>query len=220
MLKLNNVSFRYDSYSKYVLDSISFEVKDGEYVSIVGENGCGKSTLVRIILGLLKASIGEVVVETKNVGYVPQKKINLTHFPITVFELLDSYRKVLKIKDDKLIFKMLEEVGLRGFERKLAGELSGGEMQKLYIARSLIGSPALLILDEPSTGIDIKGQKEIYKILKKINIEKGITIISVDHNLNAAVANSTMIFHIQDGKGHFCNPKKYADESIPYKFLI
>ena len=218
MLTMGNLSFRYDAYSKYLLEDISFEVKRGEYVSIVGENGSGKSTLVRLLLGLLKPTIGEVQQKASSVGYVPQKKINLTHFPITVFELLDSYRRVLKVKDKNTVYDMLKEVGLSGFEKKIAGELSGGQLQKLYIARALINNPELLILDEPSTGIDVKGQKEIYTILKRLNQYSRITIVSVDHNLNAAVANSTVIFHITNGKGHFCNPKKYAVEAIPSNF--
>ena len=215
MLSVQNLSFRYDAYSKYVLEDISFEVKKGEYVSIVGENGSGKSTLVRLLLGLLKPTTGEVQQRASSIGYVPQKKINLTHFPLTVFELLDSYRRVLKVKDRNTVYNMLEEVGLLGFEKKLAGELSGGQLQKLYIARALINRPELLILDEPSTGIDVKGQREIYTILKRLNQDSKITIVSVDHNLDAAVANSTVIFHIANGKGHFCNPKKYAVEAAP-----
>lgn len=215
MLSVQNLSFRYDAYSKYILEDISFEVKKGEYVSIVGENGSGKSTLVRLLLGLLKPTAGEVQQRASSIGYVPQKKVNLTHFPLTVFELLDSYRKVLKVKEKGIVHNMLEEVGLLGFEKKLAGELSGGQLQKLYIARALINNPELLILDEPSTGIDVKGQREIYTILKHLNQDSKITIISVDHNLDAAVANSTVIFHIANGKGHFCNPKKYAVEAVP-----
>jgi len=215
MLSVQNLSFRYDAYSKYILEDISFEVEKGEYVSVVGENGSGKSTLVRLLLGLLKPTTGEVQQSASSIGYVPQKKINLTHFPLTVFELLDSYRRVLKVKDRNTVYNMLEEVGLLGFEKKLAGELSGGQLQKLYIARALINNPELLILDEPSTGIDVKGQREIYTILKRLNQDSKITIVSVDHNLDAAVANSTVIFHIANGKGHFCNPKKYAVEAVP-----
>ena len=218
MLSVQNLSFRYDAYSKYILEDISFEVEKGEYVSVVGENGSGKSTLVRLLLGLLKPITGEVQQRASSIGYVPQKKINLTHFPLTVFELLDSYRKVLKVKDRNTVYNMLEEVGLLGFEKKLAGELSGGQLQKLYIARALINNPELLILDEPSTGIDVKGQREIYTILKRLNQDSKITIVSVDHNLDAAVANSTVIFHIANGKGHFCNPKKYAVEAVPSDF--
>lgn len=218
MVRVNNLKFRYDTYPKYILEDVSFSVNEGEYVSIVGENGCGKSTLVRLLLNLLKPTSGSIEITADSVGYVPQKKINLAHFPLTVKELLDSYRCVLKVKKGEKVFEMLKEVGLEGFERKLVGELSGGQLQKLYIARSLINSPHLLILDEPSTGIDVKGQKEIYSILKRLNRENNITIISVDHNLNAAVANSTMIFHIQNGKGHFCNLQKYANEAVRSAF--
>jgi len=219
ILKANNVFFRYDSQPKYILQDLSFTVEKGEYVSIVGENGCGKSTLVRLLLKLLKPTSGTIEKKVKAIGYVPQKKINIHHFPITVRELLNSYKCILKVRDGTSINEMLERIGLSGYEKKLVGQLSGGQLQKLYIARSLIGSPDLLILDEPSTGIDVKGQKDIYAILKHLNKEKGLTIISVDHNLNAAVLNSTTIFHIKDGNGHFCNPQKYAKEAISTDFL-
>lgn len=214
MLSVKGVSFAYGFASNKVLDNVSLDVRGGEYVSLVGENGCGKSTLVRLILKLLKPDAGKIeIASCKAVGYVPQRKSNLLQFPITVYEMLDSYRRVLKVSDASVVSARLSEVGLIGCEKKLAGDLSGGQLQKLYIARSLIGSPDLLILDEPSTGIDVKGQKEIYSILKRLNKETGITILSVDHNLDAAVANSTMLFHLKDGKGHFCNPAKYASEA-------
>lgn len=218
MLSVKDLNFSYSVSSKIILGDISFNVGKGEYVSIVGENGCGKSTLVRIILGLLKPVKGSVHLDAHNIGYVPQKKINLLYFPITVFEFLDSYRRLLKVRDGRIVHNMLGEVGLLGFENKLVGELSGGQLQKLYISRSLINDPDLLILDEPSTGIDVRGQKEIYSILKCLNTEKKMTILSVDHNLDAAVANSTMIFHIKNGHGHFCSPEKYASEAVPIAF--
>lgn len=94
------------------------------------------------------------------------------------------------------------------------GTLSGGQSQKILIARSLIGDPDLLILDEPSTGVDINSQREIYSFLKKINKERGITVVSVEHNLDAAISNSSLIYHLIDGHGHLCTPQKYADEFL------
>ncbi len=97
------------------------------------------------------------------------------------------------------------------------GNLSGGQSQKILIARALMGNPDLLILDEPSTGVDIKSQKEIYGFLKKINQENGITIVSVEHNLDAAISNSTLIYHMTEGNGHLCTPRQYADEFLKNK---
>lgn len=212
MVFIRSLEFKYAHSEKHVLKKIDLTVNAGEYISIVGENGCGKSTLIRLILKLLKPSKGEITVTAKRIGYLPQKKENLAGFPITVFELLDSYRKILKIEDKNCVNEALKKVNLFTFKKAGAGELSGGQLQKLYIARALIGEPDLLILDEPSTGIDINGQKEIYSFVKNLNTQNGLTVISVDHNLDAAVFNSTKIFHIKNGEGHLCSPQKYTQE--------
>lgn len=219
MIKLDSISFKYNGFADFALQDISLSVNAGEYICIVGENGCGKSTLIKLMLGLLKPASGSIVRNVKNIGYVPQKKELLTNFPITVFELLDSYRRLLKIKDKGCVQAILREVNMELLQQKRAGDLSGGQLQKLYIARALIGTPALIVLDEPSTGIDFKGQKEIYALLKKLNTEKKMTIVSVDHNLDAAVINSSLIFHIAGGKGHLCSPRQYASEFLPNDFI-
>lgn len=212
MVKINSLGFKYPNTEKTVLKNITVTVNRGEYISIIGENGCGKTTLVKLILKLLKPSKGSIEIAAKHIGYLPQKKEILNEFPITVFELLDSYRKILKIKDKACVREALKTINLLEYEQARVGVLSGGQLQKLYIARTLIGNPELLILDEPSTGIDINGQKEIYSFIKKLNNQTGLTILSIDHNLDAAIFNSTKIFHIKNGEGHLCNPKKYASE--------
>ena len=218
MIKIDSVGFKYPGMEKTILKNINLTVNAGEYISIVGENGCGKSTLIKLILKLLKPSKGSIKVETKRIGYLPQKKENLNDFPITLFELLDSYRRILKIKDKACVNNALKNVNLFDYKNERVGELSGGQLQKLYIARVLIGNPQLLILDEPSTGIDIGGQKEIYSFVKKLNVDTGLTVLSVDHNLDAAIFNSTKIFHIKNGEGHLCNPQKYTSEFINLNF--
>ncbi len=214
MIELESIKFKYANSNKFVLDDVNLLVRPGEYISIVGENGSGKSTLVKLILGLIKCQEGTIKVNTKKIGYLPQKKENLKSFPITVFELLNSYRKILKIKDEVCIENSLEQVNLLEFKNKMVGDLSGGQLQKLYIARALIGEPELLVVDELSTGIDLAGQKEIYAFVKQLNTEKGLTVISVDHNLDAAIFNSTKIFHIRNGAGHLCNPQQYSTEFV------
>ncbi|HBM81061.1 MAG TPA: metal ABC transporter ATP-binding protein [Clostridiaceae bacterium] len=215
MIKAQNLFFSYTGSPPYVLDGINLEIHDGEYVSVVGENGCGKSTLMRLILKFLKPTSGIIVSYAKRTGYVPQKKdFSNSNFPITVYEVLNSYRKLLKIKDKSIIAEILDRVGMYKFMNALMGTLSGGQSQKILIARALIGKPDLLILDEPSTGVDINSQRDIYGFLKKINKENGITIVSVEHNLDAAVSNSTLIYHMVGGHGHLCTPQKYADEYL------
>jgi len=215
MIRAERLVFSYNGSQPYILNGIDLEIKDGEYVSVVGENGCGKSTLIHLILKLLKPTGGTVTSAAKVTGYVPQKSgaVN-TGFPITVYETLNSYRKLMKIKDKDSVFTRLEQVGMSGYKNALMGTLSGGQYQKILLARSLIGSPDLLILDEPSTGVDLNSQAEIYGILKRLNKDSGITIVSVEHNLDAAISNSTLLYHLTDGRGHLCAPRQYADEFL------
>ncbi len=215
MIKADNLYFSYTGSPPYVLDGINLEIHDGEYISVVGENGSGKSTLLRLILKFLKPARGSIMTRTSKIGYVPQKNdFNNSNFPITVYEVLNSYRRLLKIRNKNTIAENLEQVGMLNFADTLMGNLSGGQSQKILIARALMGSPDLLVLDEPSTGVDIKSQKEIYGFLKKINKENGITVVSVEHNLDAAISNSTLIYHLTDGRGHLCTPAQYADEFL------
>lgn len=215
MIQAKNLYFSYTGSPPYVLGGIDLTIHRGEYVSVVGENGCGKSTLMRLILNFLKPTSGTIVSRAGRIGYVPQRNdFSNSGFPITVYEMLNSYRRLLKLKGRNIPQKSLERVGMSAFSGFLMGNLSGGQTQKILIARALIGDPDLLILDEPSTGVDIGSQKEIYGFLREINRRNQITIVSVEHNLEAAVSNSTLIYHLINGKGHLCSPRQYADEYL------
>jgi len=215
VIETDALTFRYAQGEPNVLENISMRIQKGAYVSVVGENGSGKSTLIRLFLGLLKPTSGSIVNNAQRTGYVPQKKefIN-SQFPLTVAEMLNSYRSLLGLKDKHVVTESLEQVQMEDFRNALVGTLSGGQAQKVFIARALIGSPDLIILDEPSTGVDMKSQKEMYSVIRKLNREKGITIVSVEHNLDAAVMNSTLIFHLSDKHGHLCNPDQYVSEFL------
>lgn len=202
MIEINNLYFSYGKSLPYVLDNINLKVETGRYISVLGENGSGKSTLMKLILNLLKPTSGSIKIGTKNLGYVPQFIENFNSaFPITVEEMLRCHKSALKLKDNKIISKSLTAVGMEDFDHNLIGNLSGGQRQKIFIARAIMGCPELILLDEPSSGIDIKSQKEIYNILKTLNKNNGITILSVEHNIKAATENSTDIFKIDKGKG-------------------
>lgn len=218
MITAENLCFSYTGTTPFVLNGINFEIQDGEYVSVVGENGCGKSTLMKLVLKFLKPTRGSIVTNAKRIGYVPQKRDNVNSgFPITVYEMLNSYRKLLNIRDKAVIGESLRQVGLGECSSALMGTLSGGQSQKALIARALIGKPDLILLDEPSNGVDIESQREIYALLKKLNTETGITIMSVEHNYGAAVSNSTLIYHLDHGHGHVCTPEQYAEEYLNVK---
>ena len=215
MIVARELYFSYTGTAPYVLSGIDFNIGDGEYVSVVGDNGSGKTTLIRLALKRLKPLRGAIETTANMTGYVPQRSGRAdAGFPLTVFEMLNSYRKLLKLKDKRVIRDALSLVGMSGSENSLTRSLSGGQSQKILIARALIGEPELLILDEPSTGIDAGSQEDIYRILKSLNREKGITVVSVEHNLVAAVSNSTEIYHLADGHGHICTPQQYAEEYL------
>lgn len=198
MIEIKNLHFSYNGSLPYILNNVNLNIKKGYYVSILGENGSGKSTFIKLLLNLLKPTEGNISMSVKRVGYVPQMISSFNNsFPITVNEILSCHQSALKIKDSKCIDGALSIVNMENFKNNLIGELSGGQKQKIFIARALMGEPELLILDEPSTGVDAKGQNEIYSFLKKLNKEKNITIISVEHNLQAAIQNSTHIFKMQ-----------------------
>ena len=146
---------------------------------------------------------------------MPQRFETLnSQFPITVWEVLNCYRQVLHLKHKEIIRDCLEQMNVYSLKDQLIGNLSGGQCQKVLIARALMGHPDLLIFDEPSTGIDVRSQEELYPFIKDLNKNKGVTVITVEHNLKFAVRNSTKMFHVVGGRGHFCSPKAYLDEYV------
>ncbi len=211
MIELKHIEFAYESGSELLRD-INMQVNDGEYIAIVGENGSGKSTLVKLLLGLLEPSKGELKNTFSSIGYVPQRFETLnSQFPITVYEVMEYYRRVAKVADKQAVRRCLELMHVYDLRNRLIGTLSGGQCQKVLIARALLGNPQLLIFDEPSTGIDVKSQQELYKFMQELH-EQGITIITVEHNLKFAARNADKMYHVMNGRGHFCNPQEYVQE--------
>ncbi|MEA4811757.1 MAG: metal ABC transporter ATP-binding protein [Anaerolineaceae bacterium] len=215
MISIENLFFSYTGHAPFILSDLNLSLDRGEYVSIMGENGCGKSTLIRLILGFLDPVSGIVATDATRISYLPQKKDAVENgFPITVGEVLNSYAHLLKLSDKKRVDEVLSKVGMLHEKRSLLSQLSGGQVQKVLLARAVLGEAELLVLDEPSTGLDPESQKDIYTLLREMNQTRGITIISVEHNLEAAIANSTLIYHLDQGHGHLCSPNRYRDEFL------
>lgn len=198
MIDIKNLCFSYTNKQPYLLNDINLKLPKGIYLSIVGENGSCKTTLIKLILGLLKPTAGTIEIESKEIAYVPQRLDSFnSQFPITVKEVLSCHKKTLKDKNIN-IDSALKDVNMIEYKNRLLGMLSGGQQQRILIARALMGNPDIIILDEPSTGVDEGNQREIYSILKKLNQEDKKTIISIEHNLDIALNNSTHILKIEN----------------------
>ncbi|MGL4571157.1 MAG: metal ABC transporter ATP-binding protein [Clostridium sp.] len=200
MINIKNLTFSYTNKPPYLIDNVSLNIPKGAYVSVVGENGSCKTTLVKLILGLLKPTSGTIDVKANGIAYVPQKIESFnSQFPISVYEILKTHGKSIGVKNKNEINKALEKVNMLNFINTLIGNLSGGQQQRVFIARALMGNPELIILDEPSTGVDSKSQLSVYSLLHKLNVENGKTIISVEHNVTLALNYSTHIIEVISG---------------------
>ena len=192
LIKLENLTLGYDNHA--VLTNINLEIESGDFICVVGHNGSGKSTLIKGILGLIKPMGGRVVydnLEKKFIGYMPQETKVDASFPASVMEIVASgtlnklgfasfYTK--KGKEDAL--KCLKILGIENLKDKSFPDLSGGQRQKVLLARSLAATSKLLILDEPSNNLDKESKEELYKTIVNLNKVQGITIIMITHDLD------------------------------------
>lgn len=190
LVDIRDVSFSYNGEA--VLDHINLTIKRGEFLGVIGPNGSGKTTLLKIILGLLKPKAGSVELRGPRIGYVPQKPGSLvTHFPITVEEVVAMGRMhtgrwfdFATHEDKKAINSAIRAVEMERERKRLLSELSGGQQQRVFIARALASSPELLILDEPTIGVDIEAQEKFYQLLRNLNVEQKLTLILVSHDVD------------------------------------
>lgn len=188
LLTLSNVSKSY--HKNLVLENVSFSVNRGETVTLIGPNGAGKSTLMKIALGILDASSGDVEREKKiTIGYMPQKVMIDEVLPLSVRDFL--YLRPNTSYDDVAV--ALEVVRLTRLADQPVQSASGGEMQRILLARAILGKPDLLVLDEPVQGIDIMGQQEIYGLIAKIRDETGCGVLMISHDLHLVMASTDQV---------------------------
>jgi len=187
LLKVEGLDFAYEQQS--VLTNVSLTVNDRDYIGIIGPNGGGKTTLIKLILGLLKPQRGSVSynIERSDIGYLPQSNLVDESFPITVREVVASglehgliFGRGLRKNESIKVREILEKVGLTSLSRRSIGELSGGEFQRAMLARAIISNPRLLVLDEPDTHVDNRFELELYTLLKDLNEHMAILLVSHD----------------------------------------
>ncbi|WP_257345990.1 metal ABC transporter ATP-binding protein [Pseudalkalibacillus decolorationis] len=218
IVSVKDVSFRYND--RKVLEHINFDVPEGSFLALLGPNGSGKSTLIKLTLGLLPMQDGEINLfgharknfkQWSKVGYISQKANSFNSgFPATVFEVVSMglFGKVgmfrfLKRHHKERVHEAIETVGLKAYTHHNIGELSGGQQQRAFIARSLVSDPELLILDEPTVGVDASSVQDFYELLKRLKVENGITLILVTHDVgpvtnlvtHVACLNKQLHFH-------------------------
>ena len=208
VINVENLTFEYTDTA--ILKNVNFKLYKGDFLGIIGANGAGKSTLIKLILGLLTPDSGKIELfgtelskVRKKIGYVSQKANSFNiDFPATVMEVVRANLFALKglfkpytKKDDEKVLSALELVGMLHHKDKLIGSLSGGEQQRVFIARALVSEPELLLMDEPTVGIDASSVRDIMEILKKLN-RNGMTIIMTNHDTPSLleVSNKLLIF--------------------------
>jgi zinc transport system ATP-binding protein len=197
-VEIKGVSVRYNDHT--ALEDIDLEIERGRYVGIFGPNGAGKSTLVKVILGLVKPSSGRVLVfgsppqelrgRGRIMGYLPQKPLANPNFPLTVMDVVMMGRygmmgplKRPGPKDIETVREQLQMVGISHLADRPIGELSGGEQQRVFIARALSVEPKLLVLDEPTVSLDACAQDELCELIVRLKEEKNLTVLMVCHDL-------------------------------------
>ena len=217
-VNVSNLTFGYDY--RTVLKDINFSLKSGDFLAVIGNNGSGKSTLIKCMLGINKITKGKIFLDDidifeyksfRNIGYVPQKFDDFNYeFPITVNEIIYA-SKYSDLTEDQVL-ETLDKIGILHLQNENINNLSGGQLQRVFIARALMNEPKLLILDEPTVGVDKANVEMFYQTINELNKE-GITVILISHNIRDAKCEFTHVLSLHNGEGIFKEiPKKEEDD--------
>lgn len=227
LIKCDNISFSYDT--KIVLENLSFNVENKDYLCIVGDNGAGKSTLIKGLLGLKGLLKGNIEysdgLKQNEIGYLPQQTVVQKDFPASVSEIVKSgtlnkmgFFPFFTKKEKNIAIYNMKLLGIDSIKNSCYRELSGGQQQRVLLARALCATKKLLLLDEPTAGLDPLAQNSLYEIIKKIN-ESGITIIMVSHDIQKAVMYANKILHIEKNNIFFGTTEEYKNNPISKRYL-
>lgn len=211
LIVCDNITLGYDSGP--VIENLSFSVEEGSYLSIVGENGVGKSTLIKALLGLKAPSCGKIQyngLQSEAIGYLPQQTEVQRDFPASVREIVLSgcigkkgFSPFYTKEDKKLAEHNMEIMGITSLAKKCYKELSGGQQQRVLLARALCATKKMILLDEPVSGLDPHAASDMYEVIMHLNKHHGITVIMVSHDIPAAKKYSTHILQIRKDGSFF-----------------
>ncbi|MBQ1802172.1 MAG: metal ABC transporter ATP-binding protein [Lachnobacterium sp.] len=220
-IECNDLSLGYDG--KSIISGLNIKINKGDYLCILGENGVGKSTLIKTLLGLQSPIDGEIVfddgLKQYEIGYLPQQTRIQQEFPATVWEVVltgtlkkEKWNLFYSKQQKELAKSKLEELGIWNLRKKSYRNLSGGQQQRVLLARALCATTKVILLDEPVTGLDPIVTKEFYKLLKQIN-KKGITVIMVSHDMSVVEYASHVLFLSRE-KTYFTEKKSNMTDEM------
>lgn len=224
IVSMKNVDYAYES--KAVLTNINFDIPRGAFMGLVGPNGGGKTTLIKLLLGIIKPDHGTISLFQEpigkfkahnRIGFVSQKSNSFNKgFPATVFEVVSmgltakiGYFRFFKREDKAKISRAIDQVGLSEYAQVNIGNLSGGQQQRVFIARSLVNDPELLILDEPTVGVDNTNVERFYALLHQLNQERNITLLLVTHDTGMMTEHATDIVCLNKSLHFHGGPEEY-----------
>ena len=229
IFECKDVTLGYEN--KVVAKNLNFKIDQGDYLCVVGENGTGKSTLIKTLLGLIKPLNGEVIANVqgknhKGVGYLPQRTQAQKDFPAIVWEVVlsgvlnNDHRCPFYNKKDKAeAEKNMEKLNILDLKKRCYRELSGGQQQRVLLARALCATDSVLILDEPVTGLDPAASMEFYETIKDLNKKENVTIIMVSHDIKNALNYATHILHLEQENDFFGTVEEYKKSNVSNMFL-
>ncbi len=225
-IKCKNLSLGYNG--KIVTKNIDFSLNKGDFLCIVGENGSGKSTLIKTILGLIKPIDGEIEFNDNTAppcfGYLPQRTDIQIDFPAIVKEVVMSGFSActhnLSSKERKVLAEFnMNKLGILSLSKKSFNELSGGQIQRVFLARALCAAGDIIILDEPVSGLDATVTSNLYEELLSLNRNENMTVIMVSHDINDAIKLASHILHIGDKQLFFGKTEEYTKSSAINSFI-
>jgi zinc transport system ATP-binding protein len=228
IITVKSMSFKYDN--NYIFKDFDLDIIPGSFVSIIGKNGSGKSTLVKALLGLKAQMNGDItlgeMLGKNEIGYLPQQTIVQRDFPASVKEIILSgcitrsgLFPFFRSSEKKLALDIMKRLDIENLATRCYRELSGGQQQKVLLARALCAARKLLLVDEPVTGLDPKATNEMYELIADLNKNDNITIIMVSHDINAAVKYASHILHIGATQLFFGKKKDYLKSSVGKSFI-
>lgn len=216
IISCKNVYMNYDSTK--AVENVSFDVEKGDFLCVIGENGTGKSTLLKGILGLQKLNSGTIVfseIKQGEIGYLPQRTVVQKDFPASVWEVVLSgrqtkgFRLFYTSEDRKIARKNISLMGIDDIKNKPFNELSGGQQQRVLLARALCATQKVLLLDEPTTGLDPFVTAELYKLIASLNRDYGVTVIMVTHDIKNSLEYATKILSMEHDGDFFGTTEEY-----------